>query len=128
GWGALIAAAVAAALVGGALGGGGAWLLSDEASPVAAPQSQDSPQQSDRSISRSTETPDWAQIADQTTPGVAAIQIAVGGEVSGLGSGFVYDDQGHVITNNHVVAPADTDEGDVQVILADGSMIGATLV
>ncbi|HLR45008.1 MAG TPA: trypsin-like peptidase domain-containing protein, partial [Brevibacterium sp.] len=128
GWGALIAAAVAAAVVGGALGGGGAWLLSDDASPVAAPQSQDSPSQSDRSINQSTETPDWAQIADQTTPGVAAIQIGVNGEVSGLGSGFVYDDQGHVITNNHVVAPADTEGGEVQVVMTDGATITASIV
>ncbi|GAA4516819.1 hypothetical protein GCM10023159_28890 [Brevibacterium yomogidense] len=110
------------------MGGGSAWLLSSDVSPVASQPSEDAPQQSDRSISKSTETPDWAQIADQTTPGVAAIQVAVGGEVSGLGSGFVYDDQGHVVTNNHVVAPADTDDGEVQVVLADGSMIGATLV
>ena len=128
GWGALIAAAVAAAIVGGALGGGGAWLLSGDASPVASQPSQDSPGQSDRSISQSTETPDWAQIADQTTPGVAAIQVGVDGEVSGLGSGFVYDDQGHVITNNHVVAPADTEGGEVQVVMTDGSMIPAALV
>ncbi len=128
GWGALIAAAVAAALVGGALGGGGAWLLSGEESPVASSPSKNSPQQSDRTISQSTETPDWAQIADQTTPGVTAIQVSVDGEVAGLGSGFVYDDQGHVVTNNHVVAPADTDGGEVEVVMTDGSMISAELV
>nr|WP_232483517.1 trypsin-like peptidase domain-containing protein [Brevibacterium yomogidense] len=128
GWAALIIAALLAAIVGATVGGGSAWLLSSDVSPVASQPSEDAPQQSDRSISKSTETPDWAQIADQTTPGVAAIQVAVGGEVSGLGSGFVYDDQGHVVTNNHVVAPADTDDGEVQVVLADGSMIGATLV
>lgn len=128
GWGALIAAAVAAAVVGGALGGGGAWLLSDDASPVASEPSKNSPQQSDRSISQSTETPDWAQIADRTTPGVTAIQVGVDGEVAGLGSGFVYDDQGHVITNNHVVAPADTEGGEVEVVMTDGSMIKASIV
>lgn len=128
GWGALIAAAVAAAVVGGALGGGGALLLSDDASPVASQPSKDSPQQSDRTISQSTETPDWAQIADQTSPGVTAIQVGVDGEVAGLGSGFVYDDQGHVITNNHVVAPADTEGGQVEVVMTDGSMIKAAIV
>jgi putative serine protease PepD len=61
-------------------------------------------------------------------PGVASIQVGVDGEVSGLGSGFVYDAEGHVITNNHVVAPADTDGGEVQVAMSDGSMIPATLV
>ena len=129
GWGALIAAAVAAAVVGGALGGGGAWLLSGDASPVAQEQTgSDDPGPGDRELDRSTETPDWAQIADQTMPGVVSIQVGVGGEVSGLGSGFVYDAEGHVITNNHVVAPADTDGGEVQVAMSDGSMIPATLV
>lgn len=131
GWSALVAAAVAAALVGGALGGGGAWLLSSDSSPVAQEQQspqQDSPAPGDQSLSDSTETPDWAQIADKTMPGVVSIQVGVGGEVSGLGSGFVYDDQGHIITNNHVIAPADTDGGEVQAVLSDGSMIPAALV
>lgn len=129
GWGALIAAAVAAAVVGGALGGGGAWLLSGDSSPIAQEQAgADDPGPGDRELDRSTETPDWAQIADQTMPGVVSIQVGVGGEVSGLGSGFVYDADGHVITNNHVVAPADTDGGEVQVAMSDGSMIPATLV
>ena len=129
GWGALIAAAVAAAIVGGALGGGGAWLLSGDSSPVAQEQTEpNEPAPGDQTLDRSTETPDWAQIADQTMPVVASIQVGVGGEVSGLGSGFVYDAEGHVITNNHVVAPADTDGGEVQVTMSDGSMIPATLV
>lgn len=129
GWGALIAAAVAAAIVGGALGGGGAWLLSGGSSPVAQEQTEpNEPAPGDQTLDRSTETPDWAQIADQTMPGVASIQVGVDGEVSGLGSGFVYDAEGHVVTNNHVVAPADTDGGEVQVAMSDGSMIPATLV
>jgi 2-alkenal reductase len=42
----------------------------------------------------------------------------------GQGSGFVYDAQGHIITNNHVVEGADT----LQVSFSDGSVQTATLV
>src|SRR5699024_12415086 len=98
-------------------------------SPVAQEQTgPNEPAPGDQTLDRSTETPDWAQIADQTMPGVASIQVGVGGEVSGLGSGFVYDAEGHVIKNNHVVAPADTDGGEVQVAMSGGSMTPAKLV
>jgi 2-alkenal reductase len=40
------------------------------------------------------------------------------------GSGFLFDSQGHIITNNHVVENADT----LQVTFFDGSKIEATLV
>jgi 2-alkenal reductase len=42
----------------------------------------------------------------------------------GQGSGFLYDDQGHIITNNHVVDDANT----YQVNFADGSVFEARLV
>lgn len=47
----------------------------------------------------------------EVTPGVVAIQTVsqVGG---GLGSGFVYDNQGHIITNYHVIEGAENFEVD----------------
>ncbi len=42
----------------------------------------------------------------------------------GQGSGFVYDAQGHIVTNNHVVAGAD----EIQVTFADGTEVPATVV
>jgi S1-C subfamily serine protease len=42
----------------------------------------------------------------------------------GSGSGFVYDDQGHIITNYHVVGTADS----IQVIFADGTSVNAEVV
>ncbi len=42
----------------------------------------------------------------------------------GTGSGFVWDTEGHIVTNNHVVESADQ----IEVILADGTTASATLV
>jgi serine protease Do len=42
----------------------------------------------------------------------------------GLGSGFVWDSEGHIVTNNHVVAGADK----IEVTFADGTTLPATLV
>jgi len=42
----------------------------------------------------------------------------------GLGSGFVWDSEGHIVTNNHVVEGADK----IEVTFADGTILPATLV
>lgn len=42
----------------------------------------------------------------------------------GLGSGFVWDTQGHIVTNNHVVADAD----EIAVTFHDGTTVSATVV
>ncbi|MCB9135709.1 MAG: trypsin-like peptidase domain-containing protein [Anaerolineales bacterium] len=43
---------------------------------------------------------------------------------SGLGSGFVWDTQGDIVTNNHVVSGADK----IEVTFSDGTILNATLV
>ena len=43
---------------------------------------------------------------------------------SALGSGFVWDQNGHIVTNNHVVSGADT----IEVTFSDGTIVPATLV
>jgi S1-C subfamily serine protease len=42
----------------------------------------------------------------------------------GTGSGFIYDDQGHIVTNHHVIEGAE----DVEVILADGTIAKAKII
>jgi S1-C subfamily serine protease len=42
----------------------------------------------------------------------------------GTGSGFLYDDQGHIVTNNHVVSGADS----LNVLLSNGLSLPATVV
>jgi serine protease Do len=56
------------------------------------------------------------QVTDSSTPGQLGPR---------LGSGFVYDSEGHIITNNHVVAGA---AGDLDVTFLDGNVYTAKLV
>ncbi|OGO28752.1 MAG: hypothetical protein A2Z16_11005 [Chloroflexi bacterium RBG_16_54_18] len=43
---------------------------------------------------------------------------------SGLGSGFVWDEDGHIVTNNHVINGADK----IEVTFSDGSIVSAEVV
>ncbi|OYW43438.1 MAG: hypothetical protein B7Z38_01465 [Rhodobacterales bacterium 12-64-8] len=43
---------------------------------------------------------------------------------SSLGSGFIIDAEGHVVTNNHVIEGAD----EIDIILSDGSVLAAKLI
>jgi putative serine protease PepD len=69
---------------------------------------------------------DWSQVAADTEPSV--VSIAVQGEAgAGQGSGQIIDQDGHVLTNNHVIAPATTG-GQIQVALSDARVFDARLV
>jgi len=48
----------------------------------------------------------------------------LGATPQGEGSGFVWDTQGHIVTNDHVVEGADQ----LQAVFADGTQVDATLV
>jgi len=71
-------------------------------------------------------------IAKKVSPSIVAIEIKstvtdfFGGryESNGTGSGIIIDDQGHIVTNNHVVQGAQA----LTVILKDGTKLDAELV
>jgi 2-alkenal reductase len=69
-----------------------------------------------------------ANIYARTNPGVVNIDILSGSGADvtdiGLASGFVIDKEGHIITNNHVVA----DATELEVTFADGSVATAGVV
>jgi putative serine protease PepD len=56
-----------------------------------------------------------AAVAEAVTPAVVRLEVSADGATS-VGSGVVYRDDGHLITNAHVVVGAD----EVLVVLADG--------
>lgn len=74
----------------------------------------------------------FEQVYENVNPSVVNIQVVengptqfgVQGTQSGLGSGFVWDQQGHIVTNAHVVDGADQ----IGVTFADGRMVSAKLV
>jgi serine protease Do len=48
---------------------------------------------------------------------------------SGVGTGFIIDDQGHIVTNNHVISIDNNQPADnITVTLDDGSQLDATIV
>ncbi|MHB1295111.1 MAG: S1C family serine protease [Anaerolineae bacterium] len=69
----------------------------------------------------------FEQIYTNVNPSVVNIQVSGAmdqTQVNGEGSGFVWDGEGHIVTNNHVVA----DAARIDVIFADGATAQAELV
>lgn len=69
----------------------------------------------------------WEQVAKSVQKAVVAIQVQ--SENSGdTGSGVIFDTQGHVLTNYHVVASAITGKAQIVLQLADGTLYRAHVV
>jgi len=70
-----------------------------------------------------------AAVAAKVLPSTVQIVAAYDGKAQGAtGSGFVLDDEGHIITNNHVVAQAEEDDGPIEIIDQNGDHAKATVV
>ncbi len=67
-----------------------------------------------------------AAIAQKALPSVVTIKAQGNGE-SGTGTGFVFDTEGHILTNNHVVAPT-LNGGKLTVKFADGTSYPASVL
>ncbi|AXG80096.1 trypsin-like peptidase domain-containing protein [Streptomyces paludis] len=82
------------------------------------------PQAGPESADRAPES--VAGIAASALPGVVTLHVRGGGE-QGTGTGFVLDQRGHILTNNHVVQPAGT-SGEISVTFSGGQTASAKLV
>lgn len=70
-----------------------------------------------------------ASVAHQMLPSTVQVVAAYEGEDAGAtGSGFVLDRQGHVVTNNHVVAGAAEEDGPIEIVDREGNRYDATIV
>ncbi len=70
-----------------------------------------------------------AAVAQALLPSTVQIVAEFDGQAAGAtGSGFVLDRDGHVVTNNHVVASAAEDDGPIVVIDHEGDRHEATVV
>ncbi len=68
-------------------------------------------------------------VAQALLPSTVQIIAAFEGEDEGAtGSGFVLDREGHVVTNNHVVAAAAEDDGPIKVVDSEGVRHDASVV
>ncbi|MFE5897664.1 S1C family serine protease [Streptomyces sp. NPDC056488] len=124
--GGLVAAVLAAALLAGGIGGGiGYWAAErgDNGVSSTTVSSGEAP----ASFKRDPGT--VAAVAAQALPSVVTIQAKSGGSQGegGTGTGFVYDQEGHIVTNNHVVASA-ADGGTLSVTFSDGKSYDAEVV
>ena len=127
GWGALVAVAAVAAIVAATLGGMfGGWLGATDRLGFG---KLDRTGTSIPTVGAgATARPEGsiANIAAKALPSVVTIKVK-GADGAGTGSGFVLDRDGHIVTNNHVVASA-ADGGTIAVELSNGTEIEATIV
>ena len=69
---------------------------------------------------------DWTDVAAAVSPAVVTIQTQ-GASSGGTGSGVLYDAQGDIVTNYHVIASV-LGGGQIQVTLADGRLYSAKVI
>ncbi|WP_082569571.1 S1C family serine protease [Knoellia sp. Soil729] len=129
GWlGVFLIAGLAALLAG--LGGGllGGWLGSSDRFDGLDLASSGSNGSTPKPGAGATSRPEGsvANIAAKAIPSVVTIRVeAAGGD--GTGSGWVLDDKGHIVTNNHVVSSA-ANGGKITVVLTNGKQTAAKIV
>ncbi|MFF9716941.1 S1C family serine protease [Streptomyces sp. NPDC014603] len=121
--GRLLAAIAAAALLAGGLGGGLGYTLAknnDDSGSTTVSAST-----SGGNVKRDPGT--VAAVASKALPSTVTIEAEGRSGEGGTGTGFVFDTQGHIVTNNHVVAEA-VDGGKVSATFPDGKKYEAKVV
>jgi putative serine protease PepD len=120
----LSAVIVISLVFGGTTGGALGYLAADFSNGVSNTTSQVSETSKPVAITPATET--VSQIVQNVKPSVVSIK-AEGNSGSGTGSGFIYREDGYIVTNNHVAAPA-INGGKLTVYLEDKTSFEAKLV
>ncbi|MFJ4861321.1 S1C family serine protease [Streptomyces sp. NPDC088748] len=124
GKGGLVAGVLVAALLAGGIGGGvGYWAA--ERSNNGTGSTTISAANTPKDIKR--EAGSIAGLAAGALPSVVTIEASAGDGEGGTGTGFVYDQQGHILTNNHVVASA-ANGGKLFATFSDGKRYDAEVV
>ncbi|MFI1964533.1 trypsin-like peptidase domain-containing protein [Streptomyces pathocidini] len=120
--GPIVAGVLAAALVAGGVGGGIGYLAADrDDSSSTTVSSSGDPQVLNRSPKS------VSGIAQRALPSVVTLEAQGSQGEGGTGTGFVYDKQGHILTNNHVVASA-ADGGKLTATFSDGKKYQAEVI
>ncbi|MFJ4185997.1 trypsin-like peptidase domain-containing protein [Kitasatospora sp. NPDC089509] len=127
--GGLVALLAAVALVAGVAGGAIGVVATDRTgSPSLADDHRSTTVQASNTQKNEPVPGSIASIAQKALPSVVTIKAQGNGE-SGTGTGFVFDTEGHILTNNHVVAPTLTGSGGkLTVKFADGTSYSASVL
>ncbi|WAP52713.1 trypsin-like peptidase domain-containing protein [Arthrobacter sp. ATA002] len=122
GAGTLVTGMVLAGLLGGGTAVAADSWLDNDAAPQSTGQAQTVVVNNDDSVNAVTAA------AVKASPSVVTIDVTAGGS-SGTGSGIILDDDGHILTNTHVVTLGGTAASpSVEVQLNDGRVFSATVV
>ncbi|GAA3011669.1 S1C family serine protease [Streptomyces fulvorobeus] len=122
----LVAAVAAAALVAGGVGGAlGYWVADRNDTDSGTGSTTIAASNSPKDFKRDPGT--VAGVAAKALPSVVTIDAQNGDGEGGSGTGFVYDKEGHILTNNHVVASA-ADSGQLTATFSNGKKYDAEVV
>lgn len=124
GKGGLIAGVLVAALLAGGIGGGVGYWAADR-SGNGSGSTTISAGNTPKDLKRDAGS--IAGLAAGALPSVVTIEASAGDGEGGTGTGFVYDQQGHILTNNHVVASA-ANGGKLSATFSDGKKYEAEVV
>ncbi|MFE2976455.1 trypsin-like peptidase domain-containing protein [Streptomyces sp. NPDC059258] len=124
--GGLVAAVAVAALVAGGIGGAlGFWAADRNDNGSSGSSTTVSASDTPKDLKRPAGT--VAGVAAKALPSVVTIDAQGGEGEGGTGTGFVYDKEGHLLTNNHVVASA-AESGELSATFSDGKKYAAEVV
>jgi putative serine protease PepD len=117
-------AALTALVIGGAAGYGGATLArrAESSATTASPSAPATPGVTRTPVAPAPDSANTVEVAKQVLPATVMIQVG-----RGTGSGFVIDQEGRIVTNNHVIADA-ANGSRIRVIFSDGRRYSAVMV
>ncbi|MFE1412399.1 S1C family serine protease [Streptomyces sp. NPDC085524] len=124
GKGGLIAGVLVAALIAGGIGGGVGYWAADRSNNGTG-STTISAGNTPKDVKR--EAGSIAGLAAAALPSVVTIEASAGDGEGGTGTGFIYDQQGHILTNNHVVASA-ANGGKLSATFSNGKKYEAEVV
>lgn len=128
----LIAGAVIVAILGGAIGAGGVYCAFKNSIPVSTLENNSNTSVNPPSFKGEDGALTVPQVVEKVTPAVVGVstkslvrdQFFNVKEQEGLGSGFIINEEGYVVTNYHVINGAQ----EVKVIFSDGKEVNAKVI
>lgn len=129
---AIIAGAVIVAMLGGAIGAGGVYYAFKNSIPVSTLENTSNNAANPPAFKGEDGALTVPQVVEKVTPAVVGVstkslvrdQFFNVKEQEGLGSGFIINEEGYVVTNYHVINGAQ----EVKVIFSDGKEVNAKVV